>query len=528
MDGPPAKRARSAAAAAAAAFDGSVATVLGGDAPPAQGEGERLLAEAEAAAAAAMAAGDGDGGGEEDTLLLDARALRRVVVSFEKRLNANVEARMRYADKPEKFMDSELALDAEVRALGALAASPELYPEFVRLGAVPTAVGLLAHENVDIACGAVSLLAELTDADAEDADEDEDNEEAYVALADAIIAANGLELLISTLERLDESQQQEAAGANGCLTCLENLTSIDPKHAAAVCEGTRFVDWACKRVNAEGFDANKQYTSEVLAILMQSAEGAKAAVVAKGGTDAILRAIAPYKRKAPAGGDEEEHCQNLFDCLCCIVMGTEGKAAFVEAEGIELMCIVARSKDVAPAARVAAFRALDFACTRYAPACKRLVDVRGLGTTFSAFMGKGAAAAHKQASKGKGKKRTEEDTEALSDERCVSLVASLATELEDTDRLDRVLAKFVEQEYEKLDRLFELLDSYLERYFAAEKALPAGLDEAEVRHHAGARPRARVRISCYLVRVGRAACAPAIPLQARVGTYLYTPSARCH
>ena len=281
-----------------------------------------------------MTAGDGDGGGEEDTLLLDARALRRVVVSFEKRLNANVEARMRYADKPEKFMDSELALDAEVRALGALAASPELYPEFVRLGAVPTAVGLLAHENVDIACGAVSLLAELTDADAEDADEDEDNEEAYVALADAIIAANGLELLISTLERLDESQQQEAAGANGCLTCLENLTSIDPKHAAAVCEGTRFVDWACKRVNAEGFDANKQYTSEVLAILMQSAEGAKAAVVAKGGTDAILRAIAPYKRKAPAGGDEEEHCQNLFDCLCCIVMGTEGEPPSCRPRGL--------------------------------------------------------------------------------------------------------------------------------------------------------------------------------------------------
>ena len=54
------------------------------------------------------------------------------------------------------------------------------------------------------------------------------------------------------------------------------------------------------------------------------------------------------------------------------------------------------------------------------------------------------------------------------------------------------------------------------------------IDEAEVRHHAGARPRARVRISCYLVRVGRAACAPAMPLQARVGTYLYTPSARCH
>ena len=79
----------------------------------------------------------------------------------------------------------------------------------------------------------------------------------------------------------------------------------------------------------------------------------------------------------------------------------------------------------------------------------------------------------------------------------MSLVASLATELEDTDRLDRVLAKFVEQEYEKLDRLFELLDSYLERYFAAEKALPAGLDEAEVRHHACAHPRARVRISCY-------------------------------
>ena len=78
----------------------------------------------------------------------------------------NLEARMKHADAPEKFMASELDLDEEVRRLQAIAGYPELYPELVRLGAVPSILTLLSHDNGDIAASALELLRELTDADA--------------------------------------------------------------------------------------------------------------------------------------------------------------------------------------------------------------------------------------------------------------------------------------------------------------------------------------------------------------------------
>ena len=50
--------------------------------------------------------------------------------------------------------------------LQAIAGSPELYPELLRLGGLPHILALLSHDNSDIAASAIQLLRELTDADA--------------------------------------------------------------------------------------------------------------------------------------------------------------------------------------------------------------------------------------------------------------------------------------------------------------------------------------------------------------------------
>ena len=78
----------------------------------------------------------------------------------------NMAARMKHADAPERFMDTEVDLDEAVRQLQAVASAPELYPDFVRLGAVPGVLALLGHENGDLAASVAELLRELTDADA--------------------------------------------------------------------------------------------------------------------------------------------------------------------------------------------------------------------------------------------------------------------------------------------------------------------------------------------------------------------------
>ena len=73
-------------------------------------------------------------------------------------------------------------LDGALRALMPLAQVPILaYPELVRSGSVTRLVGLLSHENADIAIDIIDLLHELTDEDNE-ADEDEDGEQRSAAI----------------------------------------------------------------------------------------------------------------------------------------------------------------------------------------------------------------------------------------------------------------------------------------------------------------------------------------------------------
>ncbi len=64
--------------------------------------------------------------------------------------------------------------------------------------------------------------------------------------------------------------------------------------------------------------------------------------------------------------------QNCFDVLCATLMLPEGKAAFVEAEGVELMWLMLEGKRQS---RYGALKLLDFACTRYAAPCEKLVDL---------------------------------------------------------------------------------------------------------------------------------------------------------
>lgn len=56
--------------------------------------------------------------------------------------NANLEARMKYADQPDRFMESEADLDEAVKALLVVASAPDLYPELVaRWGLLGRCIG---------------------------------------------------------------------------------------------------------------------------------------------------------------------------------------------------------------------------------------------------------------------------------------------------------------------------------------------------------------------------------------------------
>lgn len=72
---------------------------------------------------------------------LDSNSLKQLLLSFEKKITKNMKMRMKNSDDPEKFMESELELHAEINELYAVAASPELYPTFVDAGSVTSVLG---------------------------------------------------------------------------------------------------------------------------------------------------------------------------------------------------------------------------------------------------------------------------------------------------------------------------------------------------------------------------------------------------
>lgn len=377
--------------------------------------------------------------------VLDIRAMKKVVLSFERRLRDNLEARMKYPEQPDKFADSEVELHEEIERLKILAGGPELYPELVALNTVPSIVDLLGHDNIDIAIDVVGLLMDLTDEDVL-----EDNDEPARILVDALIENNALELLVQNISRLSEADPDETAAIYNTLATIENMIEVKPAVAELVCERTKLLRWLLGRIKIREFDGNKQYASEILAILLQNSTANQKRLGQMNGVDGVLQAVAMYKSRDPKSSDEEEMLENLFDCLCCLLMPVENKERFIKSEGVELMIIIMKQKK---SAYGSAIRALDFAMTKYPPACERFVDVLGLKTAFAAFMGKIPLS----------KKNKKESYQEELEERIISLIASLFVGITRGSRRERLLSKFVENECEKIDRLMELYLRYSDR-----------------------------------------------------------------
>lgn len=224
------------------------------------------------------------------------------------------------------------------------------------------------------------MIQDLTDEDVL-----EDNDEPARVLVDALIENNVLDLLVQNLHRLSETDPDEMAAVYNTLATIENLIEVKPLVAELVCERTKLLKWLLGKIKVRDFDSNKQYASEILAILLQNSTVNQRRLGQMNGVDVVLQAVAMYKSKDPKSPDEAEMVENLFDSLCCLLMPLENKERFVKAEGVELMIIIMKQKK---SAYGSAIRALDFAMTNYPPACERFVDVLGLKTAFAAFMGK--------------------------------------------------------------------------------------------------------------------------------------------
>lgn len=379
---------------------------------------------------------------------IDSAWLRKLALNFEKKITKNAELRAKFENDPTKFMGSEADLDADVKALSILAEHPELYGEFAKLGCVGSLVGLLAHENTDIAIDAIEIVAELTDENSE-AEEDQWRE-----IVDAMVEADLLDLLVSNFKRFEEGNESDRSGVYHALTVLENLAS-QTSLAEKIGQDTEVLKWLLQRIQKKESPVtqNKQYAAEVLAILLQSSTINRRKLCDLDGVDILLQLLASYRKRDPTKGtEEEEFVENVFDSLTCIVDEPEGKQKFVEAEGVELCLIMIREGKMS---KSRALRLMDHALASQAGAevAEKLVEAAGLKVVFSMFM----------------KKQDGATTEHL-----LGIFSSLLRALPagEAGRI-RTLAKFVEKDYEKIEKLIKLRRDYAKRVAAVDERIRA-------------------------------------------------------
>lgn len=343
-------------------------------------------------------------------------------------------------------MGSEADLDADIKALSTLSEHSELYEEFAKLGCVSSLVSLLSHENTDIAIDAIEIINELTDEDVEA------EQEQWDALVDAMLEADLINLLYENMSRLNEDIESDRAGIYHVLSVLENLSSR-PSIATTLGRETRLLPWLLSRIRKRepSVSQNKQYAAEILAILLQSSPENCTEITSLDGIDAILQLLSPYRKRDPAKGtEEEEYMANLFDCMTCLVDPAAGKGKFVEAEGVELCIIMLREGKMS---KPGALRVLNHALggPEDTACCEKFVEAAGLKPTFGLFM----------------KKQDKENTEHL-----LGILASMLRLLpaNEAPRI-RLLAKFVEKDYQACDCLVKLRREYASKVAAIDREI---------------------------------------------------------
>ncbi|KAG9563900.1 DUF1716-domain-containing protein, partial [Aureobasidium melanogenum] len=366
---------------------------------------------------------------------IDQAWVRRLGLSFERKINKNSELRAKYESDPSRFVASEADLDAEIKSLSILSEHPELYKDFAKIGCAASLVSLLSHENTDIAIDAIEIISELLD------DDVQAEQEQWDALVSAMLEADLIDLLLANLDRLDENLEADRSGVYHSLSVLEALSSNST--IADIIAQDPILRYLLTRISRseKSVSQNKQYAAEVMQVLSQASSSVRDRLISLNAIDKLLQLLSAYRKRDPErDSTEQEYAEDLFDTLTILSAPLPGKTAFLEAEGTELMLLMLKE---AKFSKPRALKVLDHALSGSSgqPVAEKFVDAAGLKPLFSIFMKKNLEAA---------------DTEHV-----LGIFSALLRLLpgESSQRI-RLLAKFVEKEYEKLDKLVKLRHEY--------------------------------------------------------------------
>ncbi|KAL8431437.1 hypothetical protein ACSSS7_005266 [Eimeria intestinalis] len=351
-------------------------------------------------------------------------SIRRCAAQLERRVKKNQHDRIKFASNPEKWIKSEVDLDEEVKRWTQVAASPSLFPLLFESGAFDILTSLLSHANTDLAIDAVEVFSELTEADSVmDAPDPQ-------AVVDQLIFKKSQDRFSGTHRRNREP-------------CVSYLKRDDLIAAAA-------------GVSAFVADGARLHAAEVLAALLQQLQPQEKSQLGgrtgADGVDRLLRAVAPYRKKDPESAQEvKAHAKTSPACP-----STNLQEPVKVAANSNKLCSWAKLifldmlHDSVMFFTPQAVKALDFALMDLPANCTTFVERLGLRSLFSLFLGKVKDGGYKP-------KKPEDLIEHV-----VSIINSLLKNCTGTP-IARVLNKFQECGFEKVERLLELRETYASR-----------------------------------------------------------------
>jgi beta-catenin-like protein 1 len=424
----------------------------------------------------------------EETMELNERTVKKLVLTFERALKENMEKRAKFSREPQKFLDSEVDLDLAIKNLQSICAQPRLYFVLIDTKCVKSLLSILAHENEDICIDILNLFRELFDPDSINEGEEDENRQAF-QLLNAVKDNDGIKMLIDCLmdrffinnsnknnktsknnEAKDDlllaaadDDEQKRNAEETILQIVENLIEISGG-TSEICEyflndkNTRLREYLLERVGKKHpTDGVKLQASELLSILITGSDEQvkESLLLATDSTimEPVMMALAVYKKKEPEDGEEREIVENLADVICALLSNSRlAQDTFEKLEGIELMILCVKSKLFV---RSSALKILDFQLTGNEQSCLRFIDVFGLKTIFSTFVNCFGGEEKKLK---KLKKKYGNDYVDSECERTLSIIASLFQNIdvsESTEKYNRVVSKFVEESFVKLDLLIE-------------------------------------------------------------------------
>lgn len=413
-------------------------------------------------------------------------SIRRYAAQLERRVKKNQHDRIKFASNPEKWIKSEVDLDEEVKRWTQVAASPSLFPLLFETGAFDILTSLLSHANTDLAIDAMEVFSELTEADSVMEAPDPQ------AVVDQLVGGHFPEIVVDLLCRLKEDgSEDDALGISSCLSVVENLLELQPSLATTLAQAQKLPAFLFKRirpppapgaantsaaasgVSAYVADGTRLHAAEVLAALLQQLQPPEKSQLGgrtgADGVDRLLRAVAPYRKKDPESAQEEELVLNLFDALCSLLLVESNRELLGKQQGVELMLrIIKERRYFTPQA----IKALDFALMDSASNCTTFVERLGLRSLFSLFLGK--------VKEGKHKPKKPDDLI----EHVVSIINSLLKNCTGTP-IARVLNKFQECRFEKIERLLELRETYTTRVRKAKEKFEVAEEMQEINKEMG-------------------------------------------